>query len=76
MFSIEEIVSLLYGELEEAAMQKRKEYMSKILSAGKTKGEWQRVPGKVGFYTADLKDLSEAERQESQLGLFPNQVVG
>jgi hypothetical protein len=73
IFSLEEIVSLLYGELEVVALIKKKDHIGKILSAGKIRGEWQRVPGQVGFYTLDLKALSESD---SQLGLFPDRQGG
>ncbi|MDX2254360.1 MAG: hypothetical protein NW214_02490 [Pseudanabaenaceae cyanobacterium bins.39] len=55
----DDVVNILYGELDEAVFRIAKERVTKNLSKGKGEGIWQRVPGQLGYYTISLAELKE-----------------
>jgi hypothetical protein len=55
--SIEDVVSVLYGELDTEAFKVGKDRVTKNLSKGKVMGLWDRVPEKSGYYTHSAESL-------------------
>ncbi len=55
----DKVAKELYGELKGYALTKAKEKIGKTLWSGASQGRWQRVPGKLGSYTLDLKLVSQ-----------------
>jgi hypothetical protein len=53
----DDVVNILYGELDETTFRVAKERVTKNLSKGKGEGIWQRVPGQLGYYTISLSEL-------------------
>ncbi|NUN65285.1 hypothetical protein HCU40_11085 [Pseudanabaena biceps] len=53
----DDVVNILYGELEEPVFRVAKERVTKNLSKGKGEGKWKRVPTQLGYYTLSLEDL-------------------
>lgn len=49
---IEEVVSVLYGNIDAEQFKVGKDRVTKNLSKGKVDGLWNRVPDKSGYYTA------------------------
>lgn len=49
---IEEVVSVLYGDIDSEEFKVAKDRVTKNLSKGKVSGLWDRVDGKSGYYTA------------------------
>ncbi len=55
----DKVAKELYGELKGYALTKAKEKIGKTLWSGASQGRWQRVPGKLGSYTLNLKLVSQ-----------------
>jgi hypothetical protein len=49
---IEEVVSVLYGDIDSEEFKVAKDRVTKNLSKGKVSGLWDRVDGKSGYYIA------------------------
>jgi len=49
---IEEVVTALYGKIGSEEFKVAKDRVTKNLSKGKVSGLWERVPEKIGYYTA------------------------
>lgn len=58
VLTTEKVAKALHGEdIDGRALTKAKDRIGKILWGGATQNRWQRVPGKLGCYTLDLKQL-------------------
>ncbi|AFY46493.1 hypothetical protein Nos7524_0582 [Nostoc sp. PCC 7524] len=55
VFSVAEVITGLYGELDEEEVKEVKSKVLNELSRGYRIGRFARIPNKVGFYTLDLK---------------------
>ncbi|BAB73509.1 hypothetical protein ACN23B_09025 [Anabaena sp. FACHB-709] len=55
VFSVAQVISGLYGELDEEDTREVKGKVLNELSRGYRTGRFARLPNKVGFYTLDLK---------------------
>jgi hypothetical protein len=53
----DDVVNILYGNLEETVFRVAKERVTKNLSKGKGENKWSRVPTQLGYYTISLADL-------------------
>ncbi len=53
----DDVVSILYGDLEETVFRVAKERVTKNLSKGKGENRWKRVPTQLGYYTLSLENL-------------------
>lgn len=53
----DDVVNILYGELNEPVFRVAKERVTKNLSKGKGEGRWKRVPSQLGYYTLSLETL-------------------
>lgn len=59
-FSVAEIMDGIYGELTEEQIRHIKSAVLNELSRGHRIGRFSRVPGKIGFYTWNLKIYQDA----------------
>ena len=59
-FSVQEIMGGIYGELTEEQSRHIKSAVLNELSRGHRIGRFSRVPGKIGFYTWNLKIYQDA----------------
>ncbi len=60
VLTTEKVAKALHGEdIDGRALTKAKDRIGKILWGGATQNRWQRVPGKLGCYTLDLKQLNK-----------------
>ena len=55
ILSTEKVARALYGELSGQALTKAKDKIGKTLWSGANQKRWQRVPGRLGMYTLDMK---------------------
>jgi hypothetical protein len=55
VFTVAEVISGLYGELDAEEIREVKSKVLNELSRGYRTGRFARIPDKVGFYTLDLK---------------------
>ena len=53
----DDVVGILYGQLEETVFRVAKERVTKNLSKGKGENRWKRVPTQLGYYTLSLENL-------------------
>jgi cell division septation protein DedD len=53
----DDVVNILYGDLQETVFRVAKERVTKNLSKGKGEGKWKRVPTQLGYYTLSLENL-------------------
>lgn len=53
----DDVVNILYGDLQETVFRIAKERVTKNLSKGKGEGKWKRVPTQLGYYTLSLENL-------------------
>lgn len=54
----DDVVNILYGDVEETVFRVAKERVTKNLSKGKGEGRWKRVPTQLGYYTLSLEKLT------------------
>lgn len=54
----DDVVNILYGDLQETVFRVAKERVTKNLSKGKGENRWKRVPTQLGYYTLSLEDLT------------------
>jgi len=54
----DDVVNILYGDVEEPVFRVAKERVTKNLSKGKGEGRWKRVPTQLGYYTLSLEKLT------------------
>ncbi|OIP75020.1 MAG: hypothetical protein AUK48_08465 [Oscillatoriales cyanobacterium CG2_30_44_21] len=54
----DDVVNILYGDVEETVFRVAKERVTKNLSKGKGEGRWKRVPTQLGYYTLSLETLT------------------
>ncbi|MDH6056251.1 hypothetical protein [Umezakia ovalisporum] len=62
IFSVREIITGIYGELNEQEIREVKTKVLNELSRGYRTGRFSRVPDKIGFYTWDSKFMLEGSR--------------
>ncbi|PSB29603.1 hypothetical protein [Chlorogloea sp. CCALA 695] len=61
---IDDIVRALYGELEIPTFKAEKPRLYNTLNQGIENGLWQKVPGRGGFYTVNLKQATGKPEQK------------
>ncbi len=64
----DDVVTILYGDLEETVFRVAKERVTKNLSKGKGEGKWKRVPTLLGHYTLSLEDLKPVPTSTTKKG--------
>jgi hypothetical protein len=57
VFSVNEIVNGIYGELDDQEIREVKNKVLNELSRGHRTGRFSRVPNQIGFYTWDVKTI-------------------
>ncbi|TVP55567.1 MAG: hypothetical protein EA343_24900 [Nodularia sp. (in: Bacteria)] len=62
VFSVAQIITGLFGELDEQGVREVKTKVLNELSRGYRTGRFSRVPEKIGYYTWDSKLMLEASR--------------
>ncbi|MBE9019936.1 hypothetical protein C7Y66_01235 [Chroococcidiopsis sp. CCALA 051] len=60
VITTEKVAKVLYGDdIDGRALVKAKDRIGKTLWGGATQGRWQRIPGRLGCYTLNLKTLKK-----------------
>jgi hypothetical protein len=61
VITTEKVAKVLYGDdIDGRALVKAKDRIGKTLWGGATQGRWQRIPGRLGCYTLNLKTLKKS----------------
>ena len=71
----DDVVNILYGDLEETAFRVAKERVTKNLSKGKGENKWSRVPTQLGYYTISLEDLKSIPTSTIKRGRGASKAV-
>jgi hypothetical protein len=71
----DDVVNILYGNLEETVFRVAKERVTKNLSKGKGENKWSRVPTQLGYYTISLEDLKSIPTSTIKRGRGASKAV-
>ncbi len=71
----DDVVNILYGNLEETDFRVAKERVTKNLSKGKGEKKWSRVPTQLGYYTISLEDLKSIPTSTIKRGRGASKAV-
>jgi hypothetical protein len=71
----DDVVNILYGNLEESVFRVAKERVTKNLSKGKGENKWSRVPTQLGYYTISLEDLKSIPTSTIKRGRGASKAV-